>query len=65
METVLIADDEVNIREGLKIIIDWNELGFEICGRPPTAKRLFLPSWRRIRAWSFWISVCPKCMGRI
>lgn len=32
METVLIADDEVNIREGLKIIIDWNELGFEICG---------------------------------
>ena len=32
METVLIADDEVNIREGLKIIIDWNELGFEVCG---------------------------------
>ena len=31
METVLIADDEMNIREGLKYIIDWNELGFEIC----------------------------------
>ena len=64
METVLIADDEVNIREGLKIIIDWNELGFEICGEAITAKRLFLPSWKN-RAWSFWISVCPKCMGRI
>ena len=31
METVLIADDEINIREGLKNIIDWNELGFEVC----------------------------------
>lgn len=27
----MIADDEINIREGLKYIIDWNELGFEIC----------------------------------
>lgn len=32
METVLIADDEQNIREGLKYILDWNKLGFEICG---------------------------------
>lgn len=32
METVLIADDEQNIREGLKYIIDWSALGFEICG---------------------------------
>lgn len=32
METVLIADDEQNIREGLKCILDWNKLGFEICG---------------------------------
>ena len=31
LETVLIADDEINIREGLKNIIDWNELGFEVC----------------------------------
>ncbi len=29
---VLIADDEVFIREGLKYIIDWDSLGFEICG---------------------------------
>ncbi len=29
---VLIADDEVFIREGLKYIIDWHALGFDICG---------------------------------
>lgn len=32
METVFIADDEANIREGLKYIVDWEELGFIICG---------------------------------
>lgn len=32
METVFIADDEANIREGLKYIIDWEELGFTVCG---------------------------------
>lgn len=29
---VLIIDDEVIVRTGLKSIIDWNSLGFEICG---------------------------------
>ncbi|WP_051207312.1 response regulator transcription factor [Butyrivibrio sp. AE3006] len=32
METVLIADDEENIREGIKLIIDWEELGFTVVG---------------------------------
>lgn len=32
MKTVLIADDEQNIREGLKVIVDWQALGFSICG---------------------------------
>ena len=32
METVFIADDEANIREGLKCIIDWEEIGFTVCG---------------------------------
>ncbi|MCL2052175.1 MAG: response regulator transcription factor [Lachnospiraceae bacterium] len=32
METVFIADDEQIIREGLKHIIDWANLGFTICG---------------------------------
>lgn len=32
MRTVLIADDENNIREGLKCIMDWEGAGFEVCG---------------------------------
>ncbi len=32
METVFIADDEQNIREGLKYIVDWQALDFELCG---------------------------------
>lgn len=31
METVLIADDESAIREGLKYIIDWETEGFTLC----------------------------------
>lgn len=31
-ETLFIADDEDSIREGLKYIIDWEELGFQLCG---------------------------------
>ena len=29
MKKLLIADDEANIRDGLKVIIDWDELGYE------------------------------------
>ena len=29
---VLIVDDEQIVREGLRYIIDWNALGFCICG---------------------------------
>ncbi len=32
MHTILIADDESIIRQGLKCIIDWEEYGFTICG---------------------------------
>ncbi|BCN31299.1 response regulator transcription factor [Anaeromicropila herbilytica] len=32
MMKVFIADDEINVRQGLKNIIDWKELGFDICG---------------------------------
>ncbi len=32
MYTVFIADDEASIREGLKCIMDWENLGFAICG---------------------------------
>ncbi len=30
--TLFIADDEASIREGLKYIVDWQELGFQLCG---------------------------------
>jgi two-component system, response regulator YesN len=29
---VLIVDDEANVREGLRVIIDWEACGFAICG---------------------------------
>lgn len=32
MMKVLIADDEASIREGLKYIVDWDALGFTVCG---------------------------------
>ena len=32
MYQVIIADDERAIRTGLKIVVDWNQLGFEVAG---------------------------------
>ncbi|NTV79616.1 MAG: response regulator, partial [Clostridiales bacterium] len=32
MKTLFIADDELNIREGLKCILDWEQLGYQLCG---------------------------------
>jgi len=36
---VLLVDDEPIIREGLKSIINWKELGFEICGEAENGKK--------------------------
>lgn len=38
METLFIADDESSIREGLKCILDWESLGFTICGEAATGE---------------------------
>ncbi|MDE6602919.1 MAG: response regulator transcription factor [Lachnospiraceae bacterium] len=38
METLFIADDEASIRNGLKCIIDWEELGFSLCGEASNGK---------------------------
>lgn len=38
MKTLFIADDEDSIREGLKCIIDWEELGFRLCGEAANGK---------------------------
>nr|MCR4632049.1 response regulator [Treponema sp.] len=35
---VLIADDEENIRKGLKCIIDWEKIGCRICGEAANGK---------------------------
>lgn len=35
---VLIADDEENIRNGLKYILDWEALGLKICGEANSGK---------------------------
>ena len=38
MEKLLIADDEASIRDGLKCIIDWESLGFSLCGEASNGK---------------------------
>lgn len=38
MEKLFIADDEASIRNGLKCIIDWEELGFSLCGEASNGK---------------------------
>ena len=35
---LLIADDEENIRNGLKYILDWEELGYKVCGEAANGK---------------------------
>ena len=51
MNTVFIADDELIIRQGIKCIIDWEQLGFEIIGEASN-----------VRIWYLWIFVCLKCL---
>lgn len=38
MEKLFIADDEASIRDGLKCIIDWEALGFSLCGEASNGK---------------------------
>lgn len=38
MHTVLIVDDELIIRQGLKCIIEWDKLGFRIIGEASNGK---------------------------
>lgn len=38
MYKILIADDELIIRQGLRCILDWNKLGYEIIGEASTGK---------------------------
>ena len=38
---LLIADDEENIRNGLKNILNWESLGIEICGTASNGKEAY------------------------
>lgn len=38
---LLIADDEENIRNGLKYIIDWEQEGFKLCGEATNGKEAY------------------------
>ena len=58
METVLIADDEKNIREGIKCIIDWEELGFKVCGEADNGEISRCLSSQDLRWWRM-----PESMG--
>ncbi|MGL1891374.1 MAG: response regulator [Spirochaetaceae bacterium] len=42
MIKTLIVDDEPNIREGLKLIIDWNALGYEIIAEASNGREALL-----------------------
>lgn len=53
---VLIVDDEQIVREGLRYIIDWNTLGFCICGEAANGEDAL--------DWFFSISGCPECLAR-
>lgn len=42
MLTVLVVDDEPNIREGLIHLIDWNSLGYEMIGEAASSREALL-----------------------
>ena len=54
MLKMLIADDEPVIIRGLQMLIDWAQLGIEICATMPCGKSL-----PKARIWPCWTSRCP------
>lgn len=61
---VLIVDDEQIVREGLRYIIDWNTLGFCICGEAANGEDALEMIRQYPRDWFFSISGCPECLAR-
>ena len=61
---VLIVDDEQIVREGLRYIIDWNTLGFCICGEAANGEDALEMIASTARDWFFSISGCPECLAR-
>lgn len=50
MINVLLVDDEAIVREGIKHLIDWNNLGFCICGEASNGEEALEKS-QKIPAW--------------
>lgn len=44
---VLLVDDEAIVREGIKHLIDWNQLGFCICGEASNGEE----AWKKIQKY--------------
>lgn len=42
MYTTFIADDELIIRQGLRCILDWEELDFKLLAKPQMAPMLWI-----------------------
>ena len=60
METLFIADDEKNIREGLKCILEWETLGFALCGEAANGEETLSGILQKIQVLFYWMSVCPS-----
>ena len=60
MLKMLIADDEPVIIRGLQMLIDWAQLGIEICATcengADALREIFA---QRPRIWPCWTSRCP------
>ena len=54
MLKMLIADDEPVIIRGLQMLIDWAQLGIEICATCENGADAL-----RARIWHCWTSRCP------
>lgn len=58
MYTYFIADDETKIRQGLRQLIDWEELGFYCVGEASNGEEALAAILEKSRMSPFWISVC-------
>lgn len=59
MYTYFIADDETKIRQGLRQLINWEELGFFCVGEASNGEDALAAIPEKSRISLCWISVCP------
>ena len=59
MLKMLIADDEPVIIRGLQMLIDWAQLGIEICATCENGADALREIFAQSRIWPCWTSRCP------